>query len=110
MEGVHVRGMWISPVTHAFVRLDWPSRTVIPFSIFVRMKWVYKEENPFEKRRAEGEKIRRKYPDRIPVSSSFLFALFLYVLRALIFIIFRTADVEILSTVTQGAVQLSKEA
>ncbi|VDK85364.1 unnamed protein product [Litomosoides sigmodontis] len=31
------------------------------------MKWVYKEENPFEKRRAEGEKIRRKYPDRIPV-------------------------------------------
>ncbi|KAI1728564.1 autophagy protein atg8 ubiquitin like domain-containing protein [Ditylenchus destructor] len=31
------------------------------------MKWTYKEENPFEKRRAEGEKIRRKYPDRIPV-------------------------------------------
>ncbi|TMS35527.1 hypothetical protein L596_002914 [Steinernema carpocapsae] len=31
------------------------------------MKWVYKEENPFEKRRAEGEKIRKKYPDRIPV-------------------------------------------
>ena len=31
------------------------------------MKWAYKEENPFEKRRSEGEKIRRKYPDRIPV-------------------------------------------
>ena len=31
------------------------------------MKWSYKEENPFDKRRAEGEKIRRKYPDRIPV-------------------------------------------
>lgn len=31
------------------------------------MKWSYKEENSFEKRRAEGEKIRRKYPDRIPV-------------------------------------------
>jgi len=31
------------------------------------MKWLYKEENPFEKRRAEGEKIRKKYPDRIPV-------------------------------------------
>lgn len=31
------------------------------------MKWTYKEENPFDKRRAEGEKIRRKYPDRIPV-------------------------------------------
>ena len=24
------------------------------------MKWAYKEENTFEKRRAEGEKIRRK--------------------------------------------------
>merc|ERR1712096_491894 len=32
-----------------------------------RMKFVYKEEHPFEKRRAEGEKIRRKYPDRVPV-------------------------------------------
>merc|ERR1711982_321902 len=32
-----------------------------------RMKWQYKEEHPFEKRRAEGEKIRRKYPDRVPV-------------------------------------------
>merc|ERR1712066_1176497 len=26
------------------------------------MKWQYKEEHPFEKRRAEGEKIRRKSP------------------------------------------------
>ena len=32
-----------------------------------KMKWQYKEEHPFEKRRAEGEKIRRKYPDRVPV-------------------------------------------
>uniref|UniRef100_A0A915LQE1 Uncharacterized protein n=1 Tax=Meloidogyne javanica TaxID=6303 RepID=A0A915LQE1_MELJA len=31
------------------------------------MNWTYKEENKFEKRRAEGEKIKRKYPDRIPV-------------------------------------------
>merc|ERR1712211_137494 len=31
------------------------------------MKWQYKEEHPFEKRRAEGEKIRRKYPDSVPV-------------------------------------------
>lgn len=29
---------------------------------------MYKEEHPFEKRRAEGDKIRRKYPDRVPVS------------------------------------------
>jgi hypothetical protein len=32
------------------------------------MKWEYKEEHAFEKRRAEGEKIRTKYPDRVPVS------------------------------------------
>ncbi|XP_058794760.1 gamma-aminobutyric acid receptor-associated protein-like [Phymastichus coffea] len=31
------------------------------------MKFEYKEERPFEKRKAEGEKIRRKYPDRVPV-------------------------------------------
>lgn len=31
------------------------------------MRWQYKEENSFEKRRAEGEKIRKKYPDRVPV-------------------------------------------
>jgi hypothetical protein len=32
------------------------------------MKFQYKEDYPFEKRKAEGEKIRRKYPDRVPVS------------------------------------------
>jgi len=31
------------------------------------MKFQYKEDNSFEKRKAEGEKIRRKYPDRVPV-------------------------------------------
>jgi len=31
------------------------------------MKWQYKDENPFEKRKMEGEKIRKKYPDRVPV-------------------------------------------
>ncbi|KAK9404121.1 prostaglandin F2-alpha receptor [Crotalus adamanteus] len=31
------------------------------------MKFVYKEEHPFKKRRSEGEKIRKKYPDRVPV-------------------------------------------
>lgn len=39
----------------------------LPFSETVTMKWAYKEENNFEKRRTEGDKIRRKYPDRIPV-------------------------------------------
>lgn len=32
------------------------------------MNFRYKEDNSFEKRKAEGEKIRRKYPDRVPVS------------------------------------------
>lgn len=41
---------------------------LIVLSLAVIMKWAYKEENNFEKRRAEGDKIRRKYPDRIPVS------------------------------------------
>lgn len=36
------------------------------------MKFQYKEEHPFEKRKAEGEKIRRKYPDRVPVSTKSL--------------------------------------
>jgi len=31
------------------------------------MKFQYKSDYPFEKRKAEGEKIRRKYPDRVPV-------------------------------------------
>ncbi|KAJ8789886.1 hypothetical protein J1605_021584 [Eschrichtius robustus] len=32
-----------------------------------RMKFVYKEKHPFEKRRSEGEKLRKKYPHRFPV-------------------------------------------
>ena len=36
--------------------------------LYGAMKWEYKEEHAFEKRRAEGEKIRSKYPDRVPVS------------------------------------------
>ncbi|XP_050546795.1 gamma-aminobutyric acid receptor-associated protein [Daktulosphaira vitifoliae] len=31
------------------------------------MKFQYKEDNVFEKRKSEGEKIRKKYPDRVPV-------------------------------------------
>ncbi|XP_035578223.1 gamma-aminobutyric acid receptor-associated protein-like [Zalophus californianus] len=31
------------------------------------MKFVYKEEHPFKKRPSEGKKIRKKYPDRVPV-------------------------------------------
>jgi len=35
------------------------------------MKFQYKEDNVFEKRKTEGEKIRKKYPDRVPVSFTF---------------------------------------
>merc|ERR1712198_581671 len=41
-------------------------RECVVFSA-TKMKWLYKEEHPFEKRRQEGEKIRKKYPDRVPV-------------------------------------------
>ena len=37
------------------------------YEIVAKMRWQYKEENSFEKRRSEGEKIRKKYPDRVPV-------------------------------------------
>merc|ERR1712112_198826 len=43
------------------------ARTQPPTQPTAGMKWQYKEEHPFEKRRTEGEKIRRKYPDRVPV-------------------------------------------
>ncbi|MGH0115107.1 UNVERIFIED_CONTAM: hypothetical protein FKN15_070627 [Acipenser sinensis] len=31
------------------------------------MNWQYKRSLPFEVRRTEGEKIRAKYPDKIPI-------------------------------------------
>lgn len=37
------------------------------------MRWEYKEEHAFERRRSEGEKIRRKYPDRVPVCKTTLY-------------------------------------
>ena len=37
------------------------------------MKWEFKEEKSFERRREEGERIRKKYPDRVPVCDACLF-------------------------------------
>lgn len=34
------------------------------------MRSKFKDEHPFEKRKAEAERIRQKYADRIPVSLS----------------------------------------
>jgi GABA(A) receptor-associated protein len=36
------------------------------------MRSKFKDEHPFEKRKAEAERIRQKYADRIPVSQPFL--------------------------------------
>ena len=33
------------------------------------MRSKFKDEHPFEKRKAEAERIRQKYTDRIPVSN-----------------------------------------
>ncbi|XP_030376215.1 gamma-aminobutyric acid receptor-associated protein [Scaptodrosophila lebanonensis] len=33
----------------------------------MNMIFQYKKDHAFEKRRAEGDKMRRKYPDRVPV-------------------------------------------
>lgn len=38
------------------------------------MRSKFKDEHPFEKRKAEAERIRQKYADRIPVSSPDFFA------------------------------------
>ena len=38
------------------------------------MRSKFKDEHPFEKRKAEAERIRQKYADRIPVSISFVFS------------------------------------
>lgn len=34
------------------------------------MRSKFKDEHPFEKRKAEAERIRQKYSDRIPVGDS----------------------------------------
>lgn len=39
-----------------------------PYILRSIMKFQYKEDHPFEYRKKEGEKIRKKYPDRVPVS------------------------------------------
>ena len=39
----------------------------------LKMRSKFKDEHPFEKRKAEAERIRQKYADRIPVSAMRLF-------------------------------------
>jgi GABA(A) receptor-associated protein len=42
------------------------------------MRSKFKDEHPFEKRKAEAERIRQKYNDRIPVRLSTLSTLLLW--------------------------------
>ena len=42
------------------------------------MRSKFKDEHPFEKRKAEAERIRQKYADRIPVSLSILYLSYLF--------------------------------
>ena len=41
----------------------------------INMRSKFKDEHPFEKRKAEAERIRQKYADRIPVSNERLITL-----------------------------------
>lgn len=52
----------------AFVREGGRPRPGILETLRSIMKFQYKEDHPFEYRKKEGEKIRKKYPDRVPVS------------------------------------------
>ena len=45
-------------------------RSPTPTSTIAKMRSKFKDEHPFEKRKAEAERIRQKYSDRIPVSIS----------------------------------------
>jgi hypothetical protein len=42
------------------------------------MRSKFKDEHPFEKRKAEAERIRQKYADRIPVSFLSIISQFLF--------------------------------
>ncbi|KAM9699004.1 uncharacterized protein ACBT57_024755 [Dama dama] len=51
----------------AFVRERGRPRPGILETLRFIMKFQYKEDHPFEYRKKEGEKIRKKYPDRVPL-------------------------------------------
>lgn len=45
-----------------------PLPTRFTYQVLSAMRSKFKDEHPFEKRKAEAERIRQKYNDRIPVS------------------------------------------
>ena len=50
-------------------------KTPVSVSQQPTMRSKFKDEHPFEKRKAEAERIRQKYADRIPVGAIFLYHL-----------------------------------
>ena len=65
----HLYSLW-DEIAHSLPfewRHLWLPLTLLVTTAFYNLLFCLKEEHPYEKRRAEGEKIRRKYPDRVPV-------------------------------------------
>ncbi|KAL0985132.1 hypothetical protein UPYG_G00153280 [Umbra pygmaea] len=50
-----------------FVVVLWKITLFIFFSIFLKMSSQYQRSVPLEVRRAEGERVRAKHPDKIPI-------------------------------------------
>src|SRR5579871_4469433 len=53
--------------------LTLPHPIFTSIAILCNMRSKFKDEHTFEKRKAEAERIRQKYTDRIPVCSPYLF-------------------------------------
>ena len=71
------------------------------------MNWQYKQEHSLEQRRFEAERIRRRYPDRIPVIVSTVpFVAFHVIVAPLNFIIsllLLVGDIDLISRCFVGA-------
>lgn len=57
-----------SPSLLKLLQASPPLPTRFTYQVLSAMRSKFKDEHPFEKRKAEAERIRQKYNDRIPVS------------------------------------------
>lgn len=67
--------VWLKPnhlKTSNYLGKNNPAHLNIDASNIEKMRSKFKDEHPFEKRKAEAERIRQKYADRIPVRLSML--------------------------------------
>lgn len=58
------KSLFATSSTSLFIQLHSSTKSIST----VNMRSKFKDEHPFEKRKAEAERIRQKYADRIPVS------------------------------------------